>query len=181
MKKLTMLLATTCLLLTLALPSVAGAKTPDPGKCGPGSIKSGKCFDLSHDVYIVTVCKSGAAVCCATQHDDEIHGSRGPDDIRALDGWDIVRARQGADTVYADSGRDRIEGMTGADVLFGWTGRDHIYGGSGADNIFGGPDDDVIFGGVGSDKVDCGGGADRVFVTESDTFAANCDKVVRTD
>jgi Ca2+-binding RTX toxin-like protein len=180
MKKLTLLLATTCLLLTLALPSVTGAKTPDPDECGPGSIKSGKCADMSHDVYIVTVCKSGAAVCHATQHDDEIHGSRGPDDIRALDGWDIVLTREGEDTVYGASGRDRIEDMTCADVLFGWTRRDHIYGGSGADNLFGGPGDDVIFGGVGSDQVDCGG-ADRVFVTEPDTFAANCEKVVKNN
>jgi Ca2+-binding RTX toxin-like protein len=183
MKKPAMLLATTGLLLTLALPSVAGAKTPDPKACAPGS--SGEC----HDGIFVWHCKPDAFDCRGTKDDDRMIGTPGHDVIRASRGWDAIKGKEGNDTGYGGFGRDYIYGETGMDSLHGGDGSDHIYGGSGKDSIYGGSGrdsiyggqhDDVIFAGVDGADIDCGGGTDKVFYTDpAGTMARNCETIIR--
>ena len=122
----------------------------------------------------------------ATDGDDVILGTAGPDTINAgagndvicaLGGDDIINAGNGADiilggngndTINAGQGRDFIEAGAGNDFVSGGKGKDTINGGDGDDDLRGNEGTDTINGGVGDDELRGGQKADVIFGDNGD-------------
>lgn len=80
------------------------------------------------------------------------------------------------DTLTGDNASNILLGGNGNDTLRGGGANDTLAGGDGADSIDGGAGADYISGGVGADKLTGGLGVDT-FLFDSDTIAANIDKI----
>lgn len=74
----------------------------------------------------------------ATNGDDTLYGSAGPDVIDGLAGNDDIYGQQGNDTLSGGEGRDFLMGALGDDVLLGGPGSDWLLGAQGNDTLEGG-------------------------------------------
>jgi Ca2+-binding RTX toxin-like protein len=95
----------------------------------------------------------------ATDDDDFLSGSDGPD---------VIALGTGADQAFMGLDDDSICGNGGADLLAGEAGADRIDGGQGEDQLLGMMGPDTLRAGPGSDTLEGGGGGDTVAAAVQD-------------
>ena len=110
----------------------------------------------------------------ATDGNDLLAGTAGPDTIDALGGNDTLDGGAGSDILVGGAGRDRLTGGGGNDSLSGDAGNDRLIGGGGRDTLDGGAGNDVLTGGAARDHFVFAPGDGRTRITD---FADNVDRL----
>ncbi len=149
-----LVLATSLLAGTLAVPASAGAFDPDPILPPPTWP-----IDLTPRCQGELATIWGVGPLYGTDGDDVIVGSAAVDYIDGRGGDDLICGGGARDYLYGRDGHDRIFGGDGPDIIVGGEGGDLMVGEDGADSIDAVDSEmtlvyEVVVGGPGADWID---------------------------
>jgi hypothetical protein len=138
--------------------------SPSPDADGDGIPDASDACPTRSDLFAERNPRTGCPVSIATNGNDKLTGTAGPNTICGLLGNDVLNGLGGNDTLFGDACGAKTKAIAttaangGNDTLNGGDGNDTLYGAGGNDTLNGGKGNDKLYGGSGNDKLNGGPG-----------------------